>query len=238
MECRPDRHCAFGGVRGDAGRWGSDLRGQSQPDAGRRRPGIDRGAILPHGDPDADRLHRIVDAAGRGATWGAGEHQVPDADPEHAHLQPAARGGDHGLLRSAEEPIEGLREHGIPGHGIPGEQARPGGHQDKRRDRGAAEHHLAPRQGLCRGEGPHGEAKGGHPAPDVQGAHPSLHRGEADRKLPHSPDAEGRAVQVLRRRHLAKEEAVAEASEGKEEDESHGEGERPAGGLLGRVESE
>src|SRR5690606_1942 len=76
-----------------------------------------------------------------------------------------------------------------------------------------------------------GQAQEPHPAPAVRGPDPGRDRLPHHRPREHPRHAQGRAVQVLRRRHLPQAQAAREAEGGQEAHEEHRLGRRAAGGL-------
>ena len=75
------------------------------------------------------------------------------------------------------------------------------------------------------------EAEGTHPAPAVRGADPGGRRRAHHRPGEHPRATQGRAGQVLRRRHHPQAQAAGEAEGGQEADEDHRPGRRPPGSL-------
>eukprot|EP00965_Chrysotila_dentata_P002336 76339-Pleurochrysis_carterae.AAC.5 len=116
------------------------------------------------------------------------------------------------------------------------ERLGPPRHYDQRRACAAARVHRPPRRGALDRQGHDAQAARAHPAAAVQGAHPGGHRTEDRRLLRHLAHAQGRACQVLRRRHHAQEEAALEAGQGQEAHEGHRKGQRAAGGVHGSAQ--
>ena len=76
----------------------------------------------------------------------------------------------------------------------------------------------------------------GDPAPDVRRRHPSCDRRPDHRSRDGQGAPQGRARQVLRRRHHAQAEAAREAEEGQEADEAGRRRRGAAGGVPGRAQ--
>ena len=92
-----------------------------------------------------------------------------------------------------------------------------------------------PRQGVRVGPQDRRQAEGADPAAVVRGGHPGGDRQQGDRADDGEAAAEGRAGEVLRRRHHAQAEAPGEAEGGEEADEAGGRGGDSAGGVPGGV---
>ncbi len=75
------------------------------------------------------------------------------------------------------------------------------------------------------------EAQGAHPSPAVRGADPGRDRRPGHRPREHPRDPQGRARQVLRRRHLPQAQAAGEAEGGQEAHEDGGPRRGPPGSL-------
>ena len=93
----------------------------------------------------------------------------------------------------------------------------------------------APRQGVRGGAGAGGAAALDHPAPDVRRAGAGRDRLPRDRARDDQGQAQGRHVEVLRRRHLAQAQAAGEAEEGQEADEAGRHGRGAPGGVPRRA---
>ena len=79
------------------------------------------------------------------------------------------------------------------------------------------------------------QAQGAHPAPAVRGPDPGRHRQPGDRPREHPRDPQGRAGQVLRRRHHPQAQAAREAEGGQEADEDGRPRRGPPGGVRRRA---
>ncbi len=112
-----------------------------------------------------------------------------------------------------------LRLPRLRARGRAGGRPRQGRHPAAGRGRRRLQRDRAPRQGL-RLRHAHGRAaQEAHPAPAVRGADPGGDRGAHHRARDDHGDAQGRARQVLRRRHHPQAQAPREAEGGQEADE-------------------
>ena len=93
----------------------------------------------------------------------------------------------------------------------------------------------APRRGVLLRRDAGRQAQGADPAPAVRGADPGRHRRPGDRPREHPRDPQGRARQVLRRRHHPQAQAAGEAEGGQEADEDGRPRRGPPGGLHRRA---
>ena len=126
-------------------------------------------------------------------------HAVPEQDHGRAALRDAAVRADHGLLRPAQEPHEGLRVARLRAHRLPARQHGQARHPARRQARRRAVVHRAQGQGVRPRQGAHREAQGHHPSADVRGADPGGDRREDPRARDGARHAQGRHRQVLRR---------------------------------------
>src|SRR5207302_4979272 len=93
-----------------------------------------------------------------------------------------------------------------------------------------------PRLGVRAGKAARREAEGGDSAADVRRRDPGRDRIARDRARDREGAPQGRAREVLRRRHLAQAQAAREAEGGQEADEAGGRGGGAAGGVPRRAQ--
>mmetsp|Transcript_3710 Transcript_3710/g.12734 ORF Transcript_3710/g.12734 Transcript_3710/m.12734 type:complete len:282 (+) Transcript_3710:1345-2190(+) len=202
----------------------------------RRREGSDRGA---HGGRD-DHMPR-----GRGRE-GCRAVRRPPRKPvgtraarrrqSHVAVPAAERGDRGGLLRRAQEPDVRVRDVRLRRRGI-----RTGGHRAlrhprERRGGGRVVVVDAPRQGGATRARHVRAAEGGAAAAVIRGGGASGGVRESRRQGDGERDAKERHREVLRRGHLAEEEAAVEAEGGEEAHETHRERGHPERGVRGAVE--
>ena len=94
-----------------------------------------------------------------------------------------------------------------------------------------------PRRRVRAGQAAGRAAEGGDPAADVRHRHPGGDRLPRDRARDRQGEAQGRAREVLRRRHHPQAEAAREAEEGQEADEERRRRRGATGGLPGSAQS-
>ncbi len=123
---------------------------------------------------------------------------------------------------SLDYELDGLRAQ-RPGEGGPPPQRGPGGRPEL---------HRPPGQGLPPGPKALRKAQGEHPPPALRGADPGGHRRQDHRPGDGEGHAEGRAGQVLRRRHHPEEEAAGEAEGGQKENALSGVGAAPTEAFM------
>ncbi len=170
-------------------------------------------------------------ATGRRATFA--DMQYLSATTVEMHYEMPLSEIDHGLLRPAEVADQGLRLAGLRTHRLPREPAREARHPARGQARGRAFVHRPQGQGPDTRPRAHREAARDHPSADVRGAHPGGHRWAHHQPRDGARQAQGRARQVLRRRHQPQAQAAREAEEGQEADEVGGQRGGPAGGVHG-----
>ena len=122
-----------------------------------------------------------------------------------------APGGDHlRLLRRPEGPHQGVRLPGLRAGGLSAQRAGEGGPAPERGP-GDALSFIAHRdKALPPGPAHLREAQGEHPPPALRGAHPGGHRRQDHRPGDRQGHAQGRAGQVLRRRHHPRKKKLLE----------------------------
>src|SRR5690606_13932630 len=146
-------------------------------------------------------------------------------------LHAAARRDHLRLLRPAEVADARLRDARLRARRRCRGEPRQGGHPSAGRDRRRVLGDRAPRQGVRLRRLDDGEAQGADPAAAVRGADPGRRRQPHHRPRDRARAAQGRARQVLRRRHQPQAQAAREAEGGQEADEEH----RPRRGAPGGV---
>ena len=136
--------------------------------------------------------------------------------PRHDDLPPAAERGGVRLLRPAEEHQPRLCQLRLPMGRVPRRRSGQAVDHGQRRTGRRAEHHRPPRR--IREARPRAvrAAEGADPAPDVQDRRAGRHRQPGHRARDHQRHAQGRAGQVLRRRHQPQAQAAGQA-EGRQE---------------------
>ena len=120
---------------------------------------------------------------------------------------------------------------------LPAQRAGEGGPAAQRRPGGRPILHRPPGEGLPPGPAAVRKAQGEHPPPALRGARPGGHRRQDHRPGDGQGHAQGRAGQVLRRRHHPEEEAAGEAEGGQKEDAHPGHGAAAHGGVHGGAEA-
>ncbi|CAA9439468.1 MAG: Translation elongation factor LepA, partial [uncultured Quadrisphaera sp.] len=235
VRARPHRHGPVGGLRGDPGRRARGHRDQPQRvPRGQGRRGARAGG---EGDgAHAVGVHRHRDGAVPAAARRAPRHGLPLARAGGDALH-AADGGDRlRLLRPPEVAHPRLRQLRLRPGRRPGRRPGEGRHPAPGRAGRRVQRDRAPRQGLRLRADDGRQAEGPHPAPAVRGAGAGRDRRPGDRPRDRARDPQGRARQVLRRRHHAQAQAAGEAEGGQEADEDGRPGRGAPGGLHRRAE--
>ena len=193
-------------------------RGRRQPvvDAAARAHRSDRGAVREGHDPHAHRLRRHADGARAATARRDAEDGVPLGRPGRARVHAAARRDRPRLLRPDEVADARLREPRLRAGGLPRVEPRQGRRAAQRRARRRVLGHRAPRQGRRVRPQDDVEAARADPAPALRRADPGRDRRPDHRPRDGEGEAQGRAGQVLRRRHHAEAQA-ARAPEGRQE---------------------
>src|SRR5699024_4715599 len=158
-------------------------------------------------------------------------HGLPLRGPRGAALPPPAGGDRLRLLRLAEVADEGVRLPRLPGRRRGIVAAGQGRHPAARRSGRRVLRDRPQGQGLLLRRRDGGQAARAHPAPAVRGAHPGGRRLAHHRARDHPRDPQGRALQVLRRRHQPQAQAAGEAEGGQEAHEDGRQRRGPAGGV-------
>src|SRR6185312_13537943 len=226
---RPDRDGAERRVpRANEGRRGG--RG-AQPGRDAARDRARRGAVHQGVDHRPEGLRRPRDGAEHRAARALRPHGVPLRGAGAAGLRAAARRDRARLLRPAEVAHARLRELRLRRGRVPRGQPRARRRADRRRGRRRAVADRPPRRRLrarpCSGRA----AARGDPAAVLRRAGPGGDRLPRDRARDDQGEAQGRARQVLRRRHHPQAEAARAAEEGQEADEAGRAGRSAARGV-------
>ena len=176
----------------------------------------DRGADHHRDDPDAVRARRRHSRALPGKARRPEGHGIRVEGPRARHLRAAVQRGRARLLRSAEDDLARLRVARLSRDRLPGIAAREARHPGQRRaGRRALDHRARGERLRARPRARRQDARA-HPAPDVRSRDPGRHRQPDRRARDGQGDAQERARQVLRRRHLPQAQAAREA-EGRQE---------------------
>ncbi len=214
--------------RRDAG--GRGARG-AQPVGDAARARARRGAVRSRFDHRPQGVRRTGDGALERAAGELRPHGVPLGGPRAPPLRPPARRDRARLLRPAEVADAWLRELRLRLRRLQGGRARPRRRADRGRAGRRAIAHLPP--GLC----VHARAcsrrppSRGDPPPALRRRRPGGDRVAGDRARDDQGEAEGRAREVLRRRHHAEAQAAREAEGGQEAHEAGRLGRGAAGGI-------
>ena len=182
-----------------------------------------------------DYVGAVMDAHHRAARH-VRHHELPVAHDGGDDLGHPTLGAHHGLLRQAEVQHEGLREPGLRVRRVQAFPAGEAGHPSVGQAHRRAVVHRAQGQGVRPRAHPHGEAEGDHPAPDVRGAHPGRHRRARAGARDGEGEAQGRAGQVLRRRHQPQAQAAGKTEGRQEAHEVHRQRGSAARGVHGDPE--
>ena len=235
VRARPDLHGAERRLpRQDGGRRrasSSPTRRTGRPARSREVSETDRQVH----DHHPERVHRHDHGAVPVPARRVGRHGLSVRDPGRAALHDAA-GRDHlRLLRRAEVAHPRLRLAGLRGDRQAGGRPGQGGHPAAGRGGGRVLRDRAQGLRLRLRRLDDGQAARADPAAAVRGADPGRGRLEGHRPREDPRDAQGRAGQVLRRRHHPQAQAAGEAEGGQEADEDGRPGRGPAGGLHRRA---
>ena len=149
-------------------------------------------------------------------------------------VRAAARRDRARLLRPAEVAHARVRELRLRPRGLPARRPVARGHPRRRRAGRRALADRPSRRGVRPRTSARRAAAQGDPAADVRRAGAGGDRLARDRARDDQGAAEGRAREVLRRRHHAQAEAAREAEEGQEADEAGRRGRGAAGGVPRR----
>ena len=138
------------------------------------------------------------------------------------------------LLRPAQVAHARVRQLRLRPRRLPRRQPRPRRRPRRRRAGRRALAHHPPRLRLRPGQAARRAPPRGDPATDVRRRDPGRDRLARDRPRDGEGAPQGRAREVLRRRHLAQAQAAREAEEGQEADEAGRRGRGSAGGIPRR----
>ena len=195
-----------------------------------------RGAVRQGVDHRPEGVRRRRDGAQQRAPRHVRPHGVPLARARAPHVRPAARRDRARLLRPAEVAHARLRIVRLRPRRLQARQARARRRARRRRDGRCAVADHPSRLRVRARQAARREAARGDPAPDVRRADPGRDRLARDRARDGEGAPQGRAREVLRRRHLAQAQAAREAEEGQEADEAGRRGRGAAGGVPRRAQ--
>jgi hypothetical protein len=161
-------------------------------------------------------------------------HGLPVARAGGDALHAAAGRDRLRLLRPAEVAHPGLRQPRLRARRRPGRRPGQGRHPAARRARRRLQRRSCTRTRPTPTASRWREAQGAHPAAAVRGADPGGHRRQDHRPRDGPRHPQGRARQVLRRRHHPQAQAAREAEGGQEAHEDGRPRRGPPGGLHRR----
>ena len=190
----------------------------------------DRGALRPLHDPGAEggrrRRHGPLPGPARRL-----RHDGADREPPAGGLRPAAGRDRPRLLRPAEEPHPRVRVARLRDRRLPREPAGEARHPAGRRPGGRPVDDRPPRPGLRARQEPRGAPLQDDPPPALRGADPGGDRRQDPGPRDGQGAAQGRARQVLRRRHQPQAQAARAPEGGQEAHEAGGRGRGAPGGV-------